>query len=156
MSRACAPVDGTPAWLFDGATFHLHDGSFSLRIVDRLKDHAHVLALSPPEVPQFLERAHGLLDRDTAASLMLMPEDMQRQTLLTLRWQGDGITDRTAAIEDANSGANWKVTPGEFVRCAASTTARKTARRATPTATRRTAVLVERGSKPPASALDAI
>ncbi len=106
------PVDGTPAWLFDGATFHLHNGSFSLRIVDKLKA-TPTLALTPPEVPQFLERAHGLLDTTTAASLMLMPEDMQRQTLLTLRWQGDGITI-TAAIEDANSGANWKVTPGEF------------------------------------------
>jgi hypothetical protein len=106
------PVDGTPAWLFDGATFHLHNGSFSLRIVDKLKS-TPTLALTAPEVPQFLERAHGLLDASTAASLMLMPEDMQRQTLLTLRWQGDGITV-TAAIEDARSGANWKVTPGEF------------------------------------------
>jgi len=106
------PVDGTPAWLFDGATFHLHNGSFSLRIVEKLKA-TPTLALTPPEVPQFLERAHGLLDAASAASLMLMPEDMQRQTLLTLRWQGDGITI-TAAIEDANSGANWKVTPGEF------------------------------------------
>ncbi|HKW45704.1 MAG TPA: SNF2-related protein [Candidatus Eremiobacteraceae bacterium] len=105
-------VDGTPAWLFDGATFHLHSGSFSLRIVDKLKS-TPTLTLSAPEVPQFLERAHGLLDAPTAASLMLMPEDMRRQTLLALRWQGDGITI-TAAIEDAHSGANWKVTPGEF------------------------------------------
>jgi superfamily II DNA or RNA helicase len=106
------PVDGTPAWIFDGATFHLHNGSFSLRIVEKLKS-TPTLALTAPEVPQFLERAHALLDAATAASLMLMPEDMQRQTLLTLRWQGDGITIN-AAIEDARSGANWKVTPGEF------------------------------------------
>ena len=32
---AARAVDGTPAWLFDGSTFHLHDGSFSLRVVDR-------------------------------------------------------------------------------------------------------------------------
>ena len=105
-------VDGTPAWLFDGATFHLHNGSFSLRILERLKS-SPVIALAPPEVPQFLERAHALLDAPTAASLMLVPAEMRRQVLLTLRWQGDGITVH-AAIEDAASGANWRVTPGEF------------------------------------------
>jgi hypothetical protein len=52
------PVDGTPAWLFDGATFHLHNGSFSLRIVDKLKA-TPTLTLAAPEVPQFLERAVG-------------------------------------------------------------------------------------------------
>ncbi len=105
-------VDGTPAWLFDGATFYLHDGSFSLRIVDKLKSTPSI-RLSPPEVPHFLERAHGLLDRETASSLMLVPEDMRQQILLRLRWEGDGIT-ADAAIEDASSGANWPVTTLEF------------------------------------------
>lgn len=105
-------VDGTPAWLFDGSTFYLHDGSFRLRIVDRLKN-TPTVRLSPPEVPQFLERAHGLLDRATAGGLMLVPEDMQQQVLARLRWEGDGIT-ADAAIEDSKSGANWPVTTGEF------------------------------------------
>jgi len=64
---AARAVDGTPAWLFDGSTFYLHDGSFSLRVVDRLKA-TPTIRLSPPEIPQFLERAHGLLDRQTAAA----------------------------------------------------------------------------------------
>jgi hypothetical protein len=105
-------VDGTPAWLFDGSTFSLHDGSFSLRIVDRLKANP-TIRLTAPEVPQFLERAHGLLDRPTAAGLMLVAEDMEQQVLLRLRWQGDGIT-ADAAIEDSRSGANWPVTTLEF------------------------------------------
>ncbi|HEY7992734.1 MAG TPA: SNF2-related protein [Candidatus Eremiobacteraceae bacterium] len=105
-------VDGTPAWLFDGSTFYLHDGSFSVRVIDRLKA-SPTIRLSPPEVPQFLERAHGLLDRETAAGMMLVPEDMKQQVLLRLRWQGDGIT-ADAAIEDAGSGANWPVTTLEF------------------------------------------
>ena len=109
---AVRSVDATPAWLFDGATFSLHDGSFSLRILDRLKA-TPTIRLSAPEVPQFLERAHGLLDRPTATSLMLVPEDMQQQVLLGMRWQGDGIT-ADAAIEDSKSGANWPVTPLEF------------------------------------------
>ncbi|HYK52903.1 MAG TPA: SWIM zinc finger family protein, partial [Candidatus Eremiobacteraceae bacterium] len=67
-------VDGTPAWLFDGSTFYLHDGSFSVRVIDKLRS-APTMRLSPPEVPQFLERAHGLLDRETAAGMMLVPED---------------------------------------------------------------------------------
>ncbi|HXM18556.1 MAG TPA: SNF2-related protein [Candidatus Tumulicola sp.] len=106
------PIDGTPAWLFDGTTFYLHDGSCSLRIVERLKTPG-ALRLSPADVPQFLERAHNLLDPATASSLMVMPADMRLQTLLGLRWQGDGITIE-ASIEDAISGANWKVTPQEF------------------------------------------
>jgi SNF2 domain-containing protein/helicase-like protein/SWIM zinc finger len=109
---AVRSVDGTPAWLFDGGTFYLHDGSFSLRVVDRLRA-TQTIRLSPPEVPQFLERAHGLLDRETASGLMLVPEDMRQQVLLRLRWEGDGIT-ADAAIEDAASGANWPVTTLEF------------------------------------------
>ena len=105
-------VDGTPAWLFDGTTFYLHDGSFSLRVVERLKA-SPTIRLSPPEIPHFLERAHGLLDRATASSLMLVPEDMRQQVLLRLRWEGDGIT-ADASIEDAASGANWPVTTLEF------------------------------------------
>lgn len=109
---AARAIDGTPAWLFDGSTFHLHDGSFSLRVVDRLKA-TPTIRLSPPEIPQFLERAHGLLDRQTASTLMLIPEDMRQQTLLRLRWQGDGIT-ADASVEDATSGANWPVTALDF------------------------------------------
>ena len=105
-------VDGTPAWLFDGSTFYLHDGSYSLRVIDKLRA-APTITLSPPEVPHFLERAHGLLDRETAAGMMLVPEDMRQQVLLRLRWQGDGIT-ADAAVEDAHSGANWPVTTLEF------------------------------------------
>ncbi|HZW74384.1 MAG TPA: SWIM zinc finger family protein, partial [Caldimonas sp.] len=111
-ATAARTVDGTPAWLFDGSTFYLHDGSFSLRIVDRLKM-SPTVKLAPPEVPQFLERAHGLLDRTTAAGLMLVPEDMRQQVLLRLRWEGDGIT-ADASIEDSASGANWPVTTLEF------------------------------------------
>jgi len=104
-------IDGTPAWLFDGSAFYLHDGSYDLRIVDRLKTTG--LAFSTEEIPTFLQRAHGFLDRATAASLMLMPEEMERQVLLRLRWQGDGIV-ADAAVEDAKSGANWRITPLEF------------------------------------------
>ncbi len=106
------PIDGTPAWLFDGTTFYLHDGSCSLRIVERLKKPG-ALRLSATDIPPFLERAHALLDSPTASSLMVMATDMRLQTLLRLRWQGDGITVE-AAVEDAVSGANWKVTPLEF------------------------------------------
>ncbi|MDQ6766574.1 MAG: DEAD/DEAH box helicase [Candidatus Eremiobacteraeota bacterium] len=105
-------IDGMPAWLFDGQTFYLHDGSFGLRIVERFKSTSSV-HLSAPEVPKLLERAHGLLDRETAASLLLLPEEMEKQTLLRLRWQGDGIT-ADAAVEDPKSGANWPITTGEF------------------------------------------
>ncbi len=105
-------IDGMPAWLFDGHTFYLHDGSFGVRIVERFKT-TPSMHLSAPEVPKLLERAHGLLDRDTAASLLLLPEEMEKQTLLRLRWQGDGIT-ADAAVEDPKSGANWPITTGEF------------------------------------------
>jgi hypothetical protein len=105
-------IDGMPAWLFDGQTFYLHDGSFGLRIVERFKTTPYV-HLSAPEVPKLLERAHALLDRDTAASLLLLPEEMEKQTLLRLRWQGDGVT-ADAAVEDPKSGANWPITTGEF------------------------------------------
>jgi hypothetical protein len=105
-------IDGMPAWLFDGQTFYLHDGSFGLRIVERFKN-ASSVQLSAPEVPRLLERAHNLLDRQTASSLLLLPEEMERQTLLRLRWLGDGIA-ADAAVEDAKSGANWPITTGEF------------------------------------------
>ncbi|MBV8667972.1 MAG: SWIM zinc finger family protein, partial [Candidatus Eremiobacteraeota bacterium] len=111
-STAVRVIDGMPAWLFDGQTFYLHDGSFGVRIVERFKTTGE-LTLSSPEVPKLLERAHGLLDRDTAAKLLLLPEEMEKQTLLRLRWQGDGIT-ADAAVEDAKSGANWPITTGEF------------------------------------------
>jgi len=104
-------IDGTPAWLFDGSTYSLHDGSFSLRIVDSLKNGS--VKIDVAHVPVFLERAHGFLDRDSLAVLMLPPEDMALQTLLRLSWHGDGITVE-AAIEDARSGANWRVTPQDF------------------------------------------
>ena len=110
--EAARAVDGTPAWLFDGSNFYLHDGSFSLRILDRLHQ-SPTVRIELHELPQFLERAHQLLDRPTAAQLMLMPDEMQQQMLLRLRWQGDGIT-ADASIEDACSGANWPVTPFEF------------------------------------------
>ena len=105
-------IDGMPAWLFDGQAFYLHDGSFGLRIVERFKNVASV-KLSAPEVPLLLERAHNLLERETAADLLLLPEEMEPQTLLRLRWLGDGIT-ADAAVEDAKSGANWPITTGEF------------------------------------------
>jgi superfamily II DNA or RNA helicase len=105
-------IDGMPAWLFDGQTFFLHDGSFGLRIVERFKSTPSV-HLTAPEIPKLLERAHGLLDRDTTASLLLLPEEMEKQTLLRLRWQGDGIT-ADAAVEDPKSGVNWPITTGEF------------------------------------------
>jgi superfamily II DNA or RNA helicase len=105
-------IDGMPAWLFDGQTFHLHDGTFGVRIVERFKTSTSV-HLSAPEVPKLLERAHTLLDRETAATLLLLPEEMEKQTLLRLRWQGDGIT-ADAAVEDPKSGANWPITTGEF------------------------------------------
>jgi hypothetical protein len=106
------PIDGTPAWLFDGGTFYLHDGSFSLRIVERLKS-AGAVRIAASELPLFLERAHGFLDRDSAAALMVLPEEMSLQALLRLSWHGDGITV-DAAVEDARSGANWRVTPQDF------------------------------------------
>ncbi|MBV8222669.1 MAG: SWIM zinc finger family protein, partial [Candidatus Eremiobacteraeota bacterium] len=106
------PIDGTPAWLFDGGTFYLHDGSFSLRIVERLLSSGGV-RIAANEIPVFLERAHGFLDRDTAAALMVLPDEMSLQTLLRLCWQGDGITVE-ASVEDARSGANWRVTPQDF------------------------------------------
>src|SRR5271165_4320838 len=109
---AVRPIDGTPAWLFDGGTFYLHDGSFSLRIVERLKS-ADTVRIAASELPSFLERAHGFLDRDTAGALMVLPDDMALQTLMRLRWQGDGITVEPS-IEDARSGANWRVTPQDF------------------------------------------
>jgi len=105
-------IDGMPAWLFDGQTFYLHDGSFGVRIVERFKTTPSV-HLAAPEIPKLLERAHGLLDRDTTASLLLLPEEMEKQTLLRLRWQGDGIT-ADAAVEDPKSGVNWPITTGEF------------------------------------------
>lgn len=105
-------IDGMPAWLFDGLTFYLHDGSFGLRIVERFKSTPSV-HLTAPEIPKLLERAHGLLDRETTASLLLLPEEMEKQTLLRLRWQGDGIT-ADAAVEDPKSGVNWPITTGEF------------------------------------------
>lgn len=105
-------VDGTPPWLFDGGSFSLHNGSFSVRIVDRLKS-SPTIRLTAPEVPQFLERAHALLDKQSAAGLMLVDEDMDQQTLLRLRWEGDGIT-ADASIEDSRSGANWPVTTMDF------------------------------------------
>jgi len=105
-------VEGMPSWLFDGQAFSLHDGSFGVRIVERFK-HSSTIRLAAPEVPLLLERAHGLLDRETAASLLLLPEEMERQTLLRLRWLGDGIS-ADAAVEDARSGANWPITTGEF------------------------------------------
>ncbi len=109
---AVRPIDGTPAWLFDGGTFYLHDGSFSLRIVERLAATGSV-RIASDELPLFLERAHGFLDRDTAAALMVLPDDMALQTLVRLRWQGDGITVEPS-VEDARSGANWRVTPQDF------------------------------------------
>jgi len=108
---AVRPIDGTPAWLFDGGTFYLHDGSFSLRIVERMS--AGSVRITASEIPVFLERAHRFLDRDTAAALMVLPDDMSLQSLVRLRWQGDGITVE-ASIEDARSGANWRVTPQDF------------------------------------------
>ncbi len=108
---AVRPIDGTPAWLYDGGTFYLHDGSFSLRIVERLASGSVPIAAN--EVPLFLARAHGFLDRDTASSLMVLADEMSLQTLLKLYWQGDGITVE-ASIEDARSGANWRVTPQDF------------------------------------------
>jgi len=104
-------IDGMPAWIFDGSAFYLHDGSYDLRIVERLR--AGGLALSAERVPHFLARAHVFLDRATAALLMLTPEEMEPQKLLRLRWQGDGIV-ADAAVEDAKSGANWRITPQEF------------------------------------------
>ena len=104
-------IDGTPAWLFDGAAFYLHDGSYDLRIVERMK--SGNLHLQPEEVPAFLQRAHGFLDRETAAKLMLTADEMRQQILVRLRWQSDGIT-ADAAVEDAKCGANWPVTPLEF------------------------------------------
>jgi len=104
-------IDGTPAWLFDGSAFYLHDGSYELRIVDRLR--TGPLVLQAERVPHFLTRAHGFLDRATAAALMLLPDEMETQKLLRLRWQGDGIA-ADAAVEDAKSGANWRITPQEF------------------------------------------
>ncbi|HXW52138.1 MAG TPA: SNF2-related protein, partial [Candidatus Acidoferrales bacterium] len=83
-----------------------------LRIVERFKQSTTV-RLAAPEVPLMLERAHQLLDHETAASLLLLPEQMERQTLLRLRWLGDGIS-ADAAVEDARSGANWPITTGEF------------------------------------------
>ncbi|MBC5828311.1 MAG: DEAD/DEAH box helicase [Candidatus Eremiobacteraeota bacterium] len=109
---AVRAIDGTPAWLFDGTAFYLHDGSFSLRVVDRLKASPST-RLSPEEVPQFLVRAHSLLQQESVADLMLVAGDMQQQVLLRLRWEGDGIT-ADAAIEDSRSGANWPVSPAEF------------------------------------------
>jgi len=105
-------IDGMPAWLFDGQTFYLHDGSFGLRIVERFKN-SNSLHLGAVEIPRLLERAHGLLEKQTAASLLLQPEEMERQTLLRLRWQGDGIT-ADAAVEDAKSGANWPIGTIDF------------------------------------------
>ncbi len=105
-------IDGTPAWLFDGNTFSLHDGLFSLRIVDRLKA-AGTVRIAADELPIFLERAHRFLDRDSAAALMVLSDEMSLQTLLRLRWQGDGITVE-ASIEDARSGANFRITPQDF------------------------------------------
>jgi hypothetical protein len=111
-STAVRVIDGMPAWLFDGQTFYLHDGSFGVRIVERFKTTGTV-TLGAPDVPKLLARAHGLLDRGTASTLLLLPEEMEKQTLLRLRWQGDGIT-ADAAVEDAKSGANWPITTGEF------------------------------------------
>jgi superfamily II DNA or RNA helicase len=105
-------IDAMPAWLFDGQAFYLHDGSFGLRIVERFKQTSTV-KIASPEVPVLLERAHTLLERDTAAQLLLLPEEMERQTLLRLRWLGDGIS-ADAWVEDARSGANWPITTGEF------------------------------------------
>ena len=61
-SGAVRVIDGMPAWLFDGQTCYLHDGSFGVRIVERFKAAASV-HLGAPDVPKLLERAHGLLDR---------------------------------------------------------------------------------------------
>lgn len=105
-------IDGMPAWLFDGLTFYLHDGSFGVRIVERFKASSTV-RLTAPEIPRLLERAHGLLEKQIATRLLLLPEEMEKQTLLRLRWEGDGIT-ADAAVEDAKSGANWPITTGEF------------------------------------------
>ncbi|HLW37313.1 MAG TPA: SNF2-related protein [Candidatus Eremiobacteraceae bacterium] len=105
-------IDGMPAWLFDGQVFYLHDGSFGLRIVERFKN-ASNLHMGAAEIPRFLERAHGLLEKQSAAALLLQPEEMERQTLLRLRWQGDGIT-ADAAVEDAKSGANWPISTIDF------------------------------------------
>ncbi|MDQ6779990.1 MAG: DEAD/DEAH box helicase [Candidatus Eremiobacteraeota bacterium] len=109
---AVRTIDGMPAWLFDGQTFYLHDGSFGLRIVERFKNTSN-LRLEAPDVPRLLERAHGLLERRTAASLLLQRDEMEQQTLLRLRWEGDGIT-ADAAVEDAKSGANWPIGTMDF------------------------------------------
>ncbi|MDQ2816759.1 MAG: DEAD/DEAH box helicase [Candidatus Eremiobacteraeota bacterium] len=109
---AVRAIDGMPAWLFDGSAFYLHDGSFSLRIVERLKT-TPTMRLTAEEIPPFLARAHCLLHRRSAAGLMLLPDEMRAQVLLRLRWEGDGIT-ADAGIEDSVSGANWPVTAAEF------------------------------------------
>ncbi|MBC5806646.1 MAG: SWIM zinc finger family protein [Candidatus Eremiobacteraeota bacterium] len=105
-------IDAMPTWLFDGQTFYMHDGSFGVRIVERFRSAASV-RLTPAEIPRLLERAHALLEQDTAATLLLPPSEMEKQTLVRLRWQGDGIT-ADAAVEDAKSGAHWPITTMEF------------------------------------------
>jgi hypothetical protein len=106
-------IDGMPAWLFDGQAFYLHDGSFGLRIVESFRQ-TPALAVGAADVPRFLERAHGLLEPETARTVLVPADDMERQVLLRLRWQGEGIT-ADAWVEDARSGVTWPITSGEFL-----------------------------------------
>ena len=105
-------IEGTPAWLFDGAAFYPHDMSFPLRMIELFKT-ASPRKTAAAEIPKELPWIYNFFDRPTLEALMLPPDQMRLQVLARLNWQHDGLTAKTE-IEDAASGTNWPVTPHDF------------------------------------------